>query len=95
MMRKIPEGDALHPLPFIWTIRLAGILAAISCVGLGIFALQCSRLVPVLRLHCSGVTTDGLVAAFGERHASLHVGDSTMQSTEPAITFKYKDGEGQ
>lgn len=95
MMRKTPEADTPHPFPFIWAIRLVGVLAAISCIGLGIFALQCSRFVPVVRLHRFGATTDGLVTAFGERHASLHVGKSAMQSTEPAITFKFKDNDGQ
>lgn len=95
MMRKIPEADARHPFPFIWAIRLVGVLGAISCIGLGLFALQCSRLLPVVRLHRSGATTDGLVIAFGQRHASLHVGKSAMQSTEPAITFKYKDDDGR
>lgn len=94
-MRNETLKEIRLPSLFKTSIRLVGVLATISCLGMGLFALQCSRFVPVVRLHRSGATTNGLVTAFGERRASLHVGKSAMQSTEPAITFKYKGNDGQ
>lgn len=75
-------------------IKAVAVVTLVSCIGMGLFSLSCSRLVPVLRLGLWGKTADGIIAAFTQRRGSMFMGKSSTSFSEPAVTFKFKAGDG-
>jgi len=81
------------PIPY--ALEAVGVLAIVSFIFMGKFALDSSRFVMVRQLRSAGITTTGKIVEFGKKRGTLHIGAGACSIDVPVITFRFKDQLGQ